>query len=220
MPLYLAATPIGNLEDITYRAVKVLREADLILCEDTRHSRILLSHYDIKGPVSSYHDFNKEKVAPGIIERLKAGASIALISDAGTPGISDPAFYLVRLAIAQGIEVIPIPGASSLICALVASGLPVDRFCFEGFLPVKKGRKKRLAKLKEEERTIILFESPHRIERTLRDIGENLGDRKVVIAREISKIHEEFVRGRISEIIGKFIQKGEIVIVIEGTCTR
>ena len=220
MPLYLAATPIGNLEDITYRAVKVLREADLILCEDTRHSRILLSHYDIKGPVSSYHDFNKEKVAPGIIERLKAGASIALISDAGTPGISDPAFYLVRMAIAEGIEVIPIPGASSLICALVASGLPVDRFCFEGFLPVKKGRKKRLEKLKEEERTIILFESPHRIERTLRDIGENLGDRKVVIAREISKIHEEFVRGRISEIIGKFIQKGEIVIVIEGTCTR
>ena len=220
MPLYLAATPIGNLEDITYRAVKILREADLILCEDTRHSRILLSHYDIKGPVSSYHDFNKEKVAPGIIERLKAGASIALISDAGTPGISDPAFYLVRLAIAQGIEVIPIPGASSLICALVASGLPVDRFCFEGFLPVKKGRKKRLAKLKEEERTIILFESPHRIERTLRDIWENLGDRKVVIAREISKIHEEFVRGKISEIMGKFIQKGEMVIVIEGTCTR
>ena len=220
MPLYLAATPIGNLEDITYRAVKILREADLILCEDTRHSRILLSHYDIKGPVSSYHDFNKEKVAPGIIERLKAGASIALISDAGTPGISDPAFYLVRMAIAEGIEVIPIPGASSLICALVASGLPVDRFCFEGFLPVKKGRKKRLEKLKEEERTIILFESPHRIERTLRDIGENLGDRKVVIAREISKIHEEFVRGKISEIMGKFIQKGEMVIVIEGTCSR
>lgn len=220
MSLYLIATPIGNLEDITYRAVKTLKGVDHILCEDTRHSRILFEKYKIDKPVSPYYDFNKEKVTPGIVKRLKEGLSFALISDAGTPGISDPAFYLVRAVIAEGIQIIPIPGPSSFVAALIVSGLPTDRFCFEGFLPQKKGRKTRLEKLKEEERTIILFESPHRIEKTLNDLLNILGDRRVVIGREITKIFEEFVRGKISEVIGQFSYRGEMVIVVDGKCTR
>ena len=220
MSLYLVATPIGNLEDITYRAIRTLKEVDHILCEDTRHSRILFEKYNIDKPVSSYYDFNKEKVTPRIITQLKEGQTIALISDAGTPGISDPAFYLVRAAIAEGIQIIPIPGPSSFTAALIVSGLPTDRFCFEGFLPPKKGRKSRLEKLKEEERTIILFESPHRIEKTLNDLMNNLGDRRVVIAREITKLFEEFVRGKISEVLGQFKYRGEMVVIIEGKCTR
>ena len=216
MPLYLVATPIGNLEDITFRAVKILREADKIFCEDTRRSRILLNHYGIEKLVMPYHDFNKEGVTPKIVSQLKEGLNAALITDSGTPGISDPAFYLVRAAIEEKVEVVPIPGPSASLAALVASGLPPDRFCFEGFLPGKKGRKKRLDKLKEEERTIIFFEAPHRIERTLRDIQNTLGDRKVTIAREMTKIHEEFIRGKISQILGKFNYKGEMVVVVEG----
>ncbi len=216
MPLFLVSTPIGNLEDITYRAVKILGEADKILCEDTRHSRILLNHYGIERIVIPYHDFNKEAVTPKLVSQLKEGVKIALITDSGTPGISDPAFYLVRAAVSEDIEVTPIPGPSASLAALVASGLPLDRFCFEGFLPGKKGRKKRLAKLKEEERTIIFFEAPHRIERTLRDIKTALGDRNVSVAREMTKIHEEFIRGRISQVLGKFKYKGEMVVVVEG----
>ena len=216
MPLYLVATPIGNLEDITFRAVKILREADKIFCEDTRRSRILLNHYGIEKLVMPYHDFNKEGVTPKIVSQLKEGLNAALITDSGTPGISDPAFYLVRAAIEEKVEVVPIPGPSASLAALVASGLPPDRFCFEGFLPGKKGRKKRLDKLKEEERTIIFFEAPHRIERTLGDIQNTLGDRKVTIAREMTKIHEEFIRGKISQILGKFNYKGEMVVVVEG----
>jgi len=216
MPLYIVATPIGNLEDFTFRGVKVLQQVDQILCEDTRHSLPLLQRYDIHKPLSPYHDFNKQKATPGIIKQLRNGETLALITDAGTPGISDPAFYLVRACVEAGIPVIPIPGPSAGIAALVASGLPTDRFCFEGFLPTKKGRKKRLEKLKEEDRTIIFYEAPHRIERTLREIAQHLGDRKVVIAREITKMHEEYIRGRISEITGQFKYKGEMVIIIEG----
>jgi 16S rRNA (cytidine1402-2'-O)-methyltransferase len=219
MPLYIVATPIGNLEDITFRAVRILKEVEVILCEDTRHSLRLLNKFGIKKPLLSYHDFNKEEVAPGIIRRLQGGESFALITDAGTPGISDPAFNIVKSAIEAGIAVIPVPGASAVISALVASGLPTDRFCFEGFLPAKKGRKKRLEKLILEERTIILFEAPHRIERTLDDLLNTLGDRRIVIAREMTKIHEEFVRGKISEIKGKFKYKGELVLMVEGKCT-
>lgn len=220
MPLYLVATPIGNLNDFTIRGVEVLNEVDLILCEDTRHSLRLLERYDIKKPLAPYHDFNKQGVTPGIVRKLNAGMSIALITDAGTPGISDPAFYLVRAAIEAGIQIISVPGPSAFVAALVASGLPTDRFCFEGYLPGKKGRKKRLEKLKDEERTIIFYEAPHRIERTLREISNMLGDRRVVIAREITKVHEEFIRGKISEILGRFKYKGEMVIIIEGACSR
>jgi 16S rRNA (cytidine1402-2'-O)-methyltransferase len=218
MPLYLVATPIGNLEDITFRAIKVLNEVDHILCEDTRHSRKLLEKYGIRKPLSAYYDFNKERVTPTIIEWLKAGRNIALITDSGTPGISDPAFNLVNSALTENIKVIPLPGPCAVITALVASGLPTDRFCFEGFLPIKKGRKKRLEKLKEEERTIILYEAPHRIERTLNDLLEYLGDRKIVIAREMTKVHEEFIQGRISVIKDKLVRKGEMTVIIEGKC--
>jgi len=216
MPLYIVATPIGNLDDFSFRGVKTLQQVDQILCEDTRHSLPLLQKYDIRKPLSPYHDFNKQKATPGLIKRLLNGETLALITDAGTPGISDPAFYLVRACIEAGVPVITLPGPCAAIAALVASGLPTDRFCFEGFLPTKKGRKKRLEKLKEEDRTIILFEAPHRIERTLREILQHLGDRKVVIAREMTKIHEEYIRGRISEISGQFKYKGEMVIIIEG----
>ena len=216
MKLYLVSTPIGNLQDITIRALDVLKNAGLVLCEDTRHSRRLLDHYGITSPVSSYHDHNKEKVTEGIIRKLLAGESVALITDAGTPGISDPAFFLVREAIKHNIETIPIPGPSAVTSALVVSGLATDKFCFEGYLPPKKGRKTRLTKLNEEERTIVVYESPHRIEKTLQDLLDRLGDRKVCVAREMTKMYEEFYRGMISEVQKKIKPKGEFTIIVEG----
>ena len=218
--LYVVATPIGNLEDLSPRAVVVLRSADLILAEDTRTSGILLKHYEIKNQLMSHHKFNEHGTTAGIVERLKAGATIALISDAGTPGISDPGFFLVREAVAAGQEVQCLPGATAFVPALVASGLPDDRFCFEGFLPQKKGRKTRLENLRDEERTMVFYESPYRVVKTLKQFAEVFGeDRKVCCCREISKVHEECVRGTMTEVIAHFTEKepkGEFVIVVAG----
>ncbi len=218
--LYLVSTPIGNLEDITFRALKVLKEVDLVASEDTRHTGVLLKHYDLSKRLISYHDFNKKKKAPLIIKDLKEGKSVAVVSDAGTPGISDPGYYLVQLAIGEGIKVIPVPGASAFLSALVVSGLPTDRFAFEGFLPAKLGkRRKRLKELLEEERTLIFYESPHRFAKTLDDISEILGQRRMVVARELTKKFEEILRGTAEEIKGSLGErklKGELVILIEG----
>ncbi len=221
--LYLVSTPIGNLEDITLRALRVLKEVDLVAAEDTRHTGMLLKHYDLFKRLISYHDFNKKKKAPILIEHLKAGKSVAVVSDAGTPGISDPGYYLVQLAIQENIEVVPIPGASAFLSALVVSGLPTDRFAFEGFLPAKPGkRRKRLERLQEEERTLIFYESPHRFAKTLDDISEILGQRKIVVARELTKKFEEILRSTPEEIkgyLGERKIKGELVILIEGKST-
>lgn len=218
--LYIVPTPVGNMEDITLRAIRILKEADLILAEDTRTSGILLKHYDIKNHLMSHHKFNEHGTAAGIVERLKGGQTIALISDAGTPGISDPGFYLIREAIAAGIEVQTLPGATAFVPALVSSGLPDERFCFEGFLPQKKGRKTRLEGLVDEERTMIFYESPYRVVKTLEQFVEFFGaDRQVSCCREISKIHEESVRGTLEEVIAHFKEKepkGEFVIVLAG----
>jgi len=217
--LYIVSTPIGNLADFTFRAVDTLKNVSLIAAEDTRVSGKLLKHYEIVTPMLAYHDHNKEQATPGLLRKLEHGADIALITDAGTPMISDPGFYLVRAAIGQGLVVVPIPGASAMLAALVAAGLPSDRFSFEGFLPRKKGRQTRLRKLAEDPRTLILYESPHRIERTLRDIAEFMGDRQVVLAREITKKFEEFMRGTVSEIREQLSArsiKGEVVIMIGG----
>ena len=220
--LYVVPTPVGNMEDMTFRAIRILKEADLILAEDTRTSGILLKHYEIKNQLMSHHKFNEHGTTAGIVERLKAGATIALISDAGTPGISDPGFYLVREAVAAGQEVQCLPGATAFVPALVSSGLPDDRFCFEGFLPQKKGRKTRLENLRDEERTMVFYESPYRVVKTLKQFAEVFGeDRKVCCCREISKIHEECVRGTMTEVIAHFTEKepkGEFVIVVEGAC--
>ena len=220
--LYVVPTPVGNMEDMTFRAIRILKEADLILAEDTRTSGILLKHYEIKNQLMSHHKFNEHGTTAGIVERLKAGATIALISDAGTPGISDPGFYLVREAVAAGQEVQCLPGATAFVPALVASGLPDDRFCFEGFLPQKKGRKTRLENLRDEERTMVFYESPYRGVKTLKQFAEVFGeDRKVCCCREISKVHEECVRGTMTEVIAHFTEKepkGEFVIVVEGAC--
>ncbi len=217
--LYLVATPIGNLGDITYRAVHILKNVDLIAAEDTRKSRILLKHYLITTQLISYHSYNLKKQTPQLIRRLKKGQSLALISDAGTPGISDPGYQLVQAAIDESLRVVPIPGASALLAALVASGLPSNRFVYEGFLPLKKGRKTRLAQLAQEERTIVLYESPHRIQRTLRDLIEAFGDRSCVLARELTKMYEEMHRGTLSallELTNDKTLKGEMVLVIAG----
>jgi 16S rRNA (cytidine1402-2'-O)-methyltransferase len=217
--LYIVSTPIGNLGDFTFRAVDVLNTVQLIAAEDTRVSGKLLKHYEIKTPMLSYHDHNKEQATPGLLRKLEGGDDIALISDAGTPLISDPGFFLVRAAVAQDIEVVPIPGASAMLAALVAAGLPSDRFTFEGFLPRKKGRQTRFKMLAEDPRTIILYESPHRVGRTLRDIGDHMGDRQVVIGSEITKKFEEFIRGSVSEIREQLDTrsiKGEVVIMIGG----
>jgi 16S rRNA (cytidine1402-2'-O)-methyltransferase len=218
--LYLVSTPIGNLEDITLRALGVLKEVDLLAAEDTRHTGILLKHYNLHKSIISYHDFNKDKKASVLIEQLKSGKSVAVISDAGTPGISDPGYLLVKLAIQENIKVVPIPGASAFLSALVVSGLPTDKFVFEGFLSPKSGkRRKRLEELQEEKRTLILYESPHRFAKTLADISEILGQRKIVIARELTKKFEEIIRGTPDEIIQSFGErkiKGELVILIEG----
>lgn len=217
--LYIVATPIGNLEDITYRAVRILSTVDTIAAEDTRVTGRLLNHYQIQSNLISYHDHNKEERTPGLIDRLKSGRNIAIVSDAGTPGVSDPAFYLVREAIRSGMQVVPVPGPSSALAALVASGLPTDRWVFEGFLPRKKGRHTRLTELREETRTLIIYESKYRIQRTLEDILEYWGDRQVVVAREITKHFEEFVRGTPAEVIRYYDEhpaKGEFVLIVEG----
>ena len=218
--LYVVPTPVGNLEDMTLRAIRVLKEADLVLAEDTRTSGILLKHFEIKNAMQSYHKFNEHQVLDGIIQRLKAGETIALVSDAGTPGISDPGFLVVRECVRNGIEVQCLPGATAFVPALVASGLPDERFCFEGFLPQKKGRMTRLKALAEETRTMIFYESPYRLVKTLTQFSELFGaERQVSVCREISKIHEESVRGTLAEVIAHFTEtepKGEIVIVLAG----
>ena len=217
MSLYIVSTPIGNLGDITVRASKILAECDTILAEDTRTSRKLLAHLGISTPASAYHDFNKEKVTPGIIASMKAGKKFALITDAGTPGVADPAFYLVRASIAEGIGVVPVPGASACLAALVASGLPTDRFTFENFLPNKSTQRRKLFEsLKDEPRTMIFYETPHRIIKTLEDIKAVLGDVRVVIARELTKVFEEFLRGTAEELLTHFNDhppKGEMVVL-------
>ena len=218
--LYVVPTPVGNLEEIPLRALRILREADLILAEDTRTSGILLKHYDIHNQLMSHHKFNEHGTSAAIVERLKAGQTIALISDAGTPGISDPGFFLVREAVNAGIEVQCLPGATAFVPALVASGLPDDRFCFEGFLPQKKGRQTRLQSLSQESRTMVFYESPYRLVKTLQQFSEIFGaERRACVAREISKVHEECVRGTLSELIAHFTEhspRGEIVIIVSG----
>ncbi len=218
--LYLVPTPVGNLEDITLRALRVLKEVDLILAEDTRTSGILLKHFDIKRPLCSHHKFNEHQTAAAFAARMEAGEVMALISDAGTPAISDPGFMLVRACVERGVEVQCLPGATAFVPALVASGLPCERFAFEGFLPQKKGRQTKLASLKEEVRTMIFYESPYRVVKTLTQFAETFGpERRVSACREISKVHEESVRGTLAEVLAHFQEhepRGEFVIVVEG----
>ena len=218
--LYIIPTPVGNMEDITLRAIRILKEADLVLAEDTRTAGILLKHFEIKNQLMSHHKFNEHGTSAGIVERLKAGQDIALISDAGTPGISDPGFFLVREAAKAGIEVTCLPGATAFVPALVMSGLPCDRFSFEGFLPQKKGRQTKLTTLAQEQRTMVFYESPYRLLKTLQQFSEFFGqDRQACVCREISKVHEEAVRGSLGELVAHFTEKepkGEIVIVVAG----
>ncbi len=218
--LYIVPTPVGNLEDFTFRAIRVLKEADLILAEDTRTSSVLLKHYDIHGRLESHHKFNEHKTAEIIKDRILTGLNVALISDAGTPGISDPGFLLVRTCVEEGIEVQTLPGATAFVPALVSSGFPCDRFCFEGFLPVKKGRQTRLKVLAEETRTMIFYESPYRLVKTLRQLAEFFGpERRCSVSREISKIHEEHHRGTLAEVADWYTEhepKGEIVLIVAG----
>ena len=218
--LFVVPTPVGNLEDMTFRAVRVLKEVDLILAEDTRTSSVLLKHFEIKKPMMSHHKFNEHKTIEGVVARLEAGENIALISDAGTPGISDPGFLVVRECVRHGIEVQCLPGATAFVPALVSSGLPNDSFCFEGFLPQKKGRMTRLLTLQSEVRTMIFYESPYRLVKTLTQFSEYFGaEREVAVCREISKLHEECVRGTLSEVIEHFKAnepRGEIVVILKG----
>ena len=218
--LYVVPTPVGNMEDMTFRAIRILKEADLILAEDTRTSGILLKHYEIKNAMQSHHKLNEHQTVESIVNRIKGGQTVALISDAGTPGISDPGFLVVRECVRNGIEVQCLPGATAFVPALVSSGLPDERFCFEGFLPQKKGRMTRLNALKEETRTMIFYESPYRLLKTLTQFAEIFGaDRPVSVCREISKIHEESVRGTLQEVIAHFTEtepRGEIVIILGG----
>ncbi len=218
--LYIVPTPVGNMEDMTMRAIRILKEADLVLAEDTRTSGILLQHFDIKNRLMSHHKFNEHGTTASVVERLKAGETIALISDAGTPGISDPGFFLAREAAKAGITVQCLPGATAFVPAIVSSGLPCDRFCFEGFLPQKKGRQTLLQSLQTETRTMIFYESPYRLVKTLEQFAEFFGeDRQASVCREISKLHEESMRGTMAEIIAHFKQtepRGEIVVVVAG----
>lgn len=218
--LYICGTPIGNLEDITLRALKILKEVNLIAAEDTRHTLKLLNHYQINTKITSYYEYNKFKKAPYLVEILKKGQDIALVSDAGMPGISDPGYVLIDLALKNNIKIIPIPGVSALITALVVSGLPTDKFVFEGFLPRKiKERKRYFKSIENEERTIIFYETPHRLKRALKDMLEILGDRKVVLARELTKMYEEIIRGKLSQILSKIDSKeikGEITLIVQG----
>ena len=213
-------TPVGNMEDMTFRAIRILKEADLILCEDTRTSGILLKHFEIKNRLMAHHKFNEHGTTAGLVNRLKAGETIACISDAGTPGISDPGFFLAREAAASGITVETLPGATAFVPALVSSGLPCDRFTFEGFLPQKKGRKTMLESLADEPRTMIFYESPYRVVKTLEQFAEVFGEeRRVSCCREISKLYEESVRGTLAETIAHFKEtepRGEFVIVVAG----
>lgn len=216
--LYIVSTPIGNLGDVTQRAVEILSTVSLIAAEDTRRTRILLNRYEIQTPLSSYNSYNKFKKGPLFMSRLKKGESIALVSDAGTPGVSDPHYHLVQLAINEGIFVNAVPGPSALLAALTVSGLPMDKFVFEGFLPRKKGRATRLENLAEEKRTLVIFESPNRIQKTLQDILKVFGNRQVAIARELTKIHEEVIRGNLQDIGNQDRKwKGELTLVIEGS---
>ena len=218
--LYVVPTPIGNLEDMTFRAINVLKQVDLILAEDTRTSGILLKHFEIQTPMMSHHKFNEHQTVEQMSERMLAGETMALISDAGTPAISDPGFMLVRACVEKGVKVQCLPGATAFVPALVDSGLPNDRFCFEGFLPVKKGRQTKLKNLSEEERTMIFYESPFRLVKTLAQFVQYFGaDRKASVSREISKFYETTQRGSLSELVDFFTKnppKGEFVIVIEG----
>ncbi|KAA1247271.1 16S rRNA (cytidine(1402)-2'-O)-methyltransferase [Aquimarina sp. RZ0] len=218
--LYLVPTPIGNLEDMTFRAIKVLKKVDLILAEDTRTSGKLLKHYEITTHMHSHHMHNEHKTTDAIIGRLKSGETIALISDAGTPAISDPGFLLTRACIENKIDVECLPGATAFVPALVNSGLPNDKFIFEGFLPIKKGRQTRLKLLAEETRTIIFYESPHKLLKTLGNFGENFGKNRLIsVSRELSKLHEETIRGTVAEVQSHFENKppkGEIVIIVSG----
>lgn len=218
--LYVVPTPVGNLDDMTFRAIKVLKEADLILAEDTRTSGILLKHFEIKNAMQSHHKFNEHRTVEALAQRIQAGETVALISDAGTPAISDPGFLLVRECVRSGVEVECLPGATAFVPALVMSGLPNDRFCFEGFLPQKKGRVTRLTALQEETRTMIFYESPYRVVKTLTQFTEFFGaERQVAVCREISKVHEECVRGTLQEVIAHFTAnepRGEFVIVLAG----
>lgn len=218
--LYIVPTPIGNLEDFTFRAINILMDVDLILCEDTRRSKKLLIHYDIETPLRSHHKFNEHKEIGKVVNKILSGEKIALISDAGTPGISDPGFLAVRTCLENNIEVECLPGATALIPALVNSGIPFDKFVFEGFLPVKKGRKTKLEKLSKEERTMVFYESPHKLLKTLKDFSNSFGqERKVAISRELTKIYEETIRLSLEDAIKLFTEKppkGEFVIVVEG----
>lgn len=218
--LYVVPTPVGNMEDMTMRALRVLREADLVLAEDTRTSGNLLRHFDIHRPMLSFHKFNEHQVVANIVSRLLGGEQMALVSDAGTPGISDPGYLLVREAVKAGVEVITLPGATAFVPALVSSGLPCDKFCFEGFLPQKKGRQTRLEELSREPRTMIFYESPHRVTKALEQMIAAFGEERPVAAcREISKVHEESVRGTLAEVLEHFREeepRGEFVIVVGG----
>lgn len=218
--LYIVSTPIGNLGDITLRAIRILKEVGIVAAEDTRHTRHLLNHYQISSMLTSYHDFNKEEKAEILLQKMKEGTDVALVSDAGTPGISDPGYLLIKRSIEEGIGIVSIPGPSSPMAALSISGLPTDAFIFEGFLPRKKGqRTKRIEALKDDKRTLILFESPYRIRKTLEELVSTMGDRRVALVREITKVYEEVIRGAISEVkkrLGDKRIRGEITLVIEG----
>ncbi len=220
--LYLVGTPIGNLGDITLRALETLKEVEIVLCEDTRRAQKLFHRYDVDTPRVSFHDFNKEQKTPIILKKIAEGTTYALISDAGTPGISDPGFYLVKEALKCNLEVISIPGPSAFLTALVSSGLATDRFTFEGFLPRKSGkRKQRLEALRDNPRTVVFYESPHRVEKLLRDILDIIGDRDICLARELTKIHEELLRCKTSELLKRIdcnqvCLKGEMVVLLNG----
>lgn len=218
--LYIVPTPVGNMEDMTLRAIRILKEADFVLAEDTRTSGILLKHFEIKTHLIAHHKFNEHGTSSTIVERMKGGATVALISDAGTPGISDPGFFLIREAVTAGITVQCLPGPTAFVPALVVSGMPCDRFCFEGFLPTKKGRNMRLESLKDESRTMIFYESPYRLVKTLEQFSGYFGeDRYVSVCREISKIHEECIRGTLTDVVSHFketVPRGEFVIVLAG----
>jgi|TARA_B100000809_G_scaffold56825_1_gene52849 16S rRNA (cytidine1402-2'-O)-methyltransferase len=217
--LYIISTPIGNLKDATHRSLELLSDVDLIAAEDTRRTGILLKHYGIKTPLSSFNSYNQVKKSDRLIARLKVGHDLALVSDAGTPGVSDPLHYLVRAALDEHVPIVSLPGPSAVLVALTVSGLPVNRFVFEGFLPRKKGRKNLLEELAQEKRTIVLFESPHRIVKTLNELYQVMGDRKAVLARELTKIHEEVTRGTLGALAIKADEqklKGEITLVISG----
>lgn len=222
--LYVIATPIGNLEDITLRALAILKQVDLIAAEDTRHTRILLAHYEIQTPLMSYHEHNEQSRAPLLIERLQRGENLALVTDAGTPAISDPGYRLIAGAIGAGIRIVPVPGPSALLAALSASGMPTDRFVFEGFLPSKRAdRQKKLESLRDEPRTLVFYEAPHRLHDSLADMRRIFGEREIAVGRELTKLHEEFVRGSLDdvnlELSGREL-KGEITIVLRGASGR